>query len=338
MHELRKDPILSRWVAILKDSRGPADYAPLRRSDGEEDSCRLCEGREAETPPEVASVRDDGSEPDTPGWQARVIPSTSPVLTPQGDLGRRGMGMYDAMNSIGANEIIVEAPAHNARPEDTGTEHVRRVVGLYAERMVEIQKDARIRHVLICKNYGPEAGSGLRHPHSEIIATPIIPLRMKAELDGAKEYYAYKERCIFCDIMEEEIRTGERLIMQTDRFVAFCPYAPKFPFEFWIMPLKHRCAFEDATSEELDGLSELLARMTLRMRDVLGDPSYNFVIHSAPNRVPRRDHWHTLGDDYHWHIEVVPRLQRASGFEWGSGFYVVPTSPEAAAGYLREGA
>lgn len=329
MHELRKDPILSRWVAVLSTSLAPEEYPSLSAPPSEE-SCPLCAGREAETPPEIMAV----PEGDGP-WQARVIPSFRPVLMPGGDLGRRGRGMYDAMNSVGANEIIVEAPEHRARPEDMGPGQVRTVLELYKVRVSDIQKDERIKHVLVCKNSGSEAGSGFTHQHSEIIATPVIPLRMKAELDGAKYYYEYKERCIYCDIIDEELRVGKRVITESEHFLAFCPYAPKYPFEFWLAPKKHRCSFEDATAEELDDLSGVLAGTVKRMREVLREPSYNYVIHTAPNRIPRRDRWHTLGDDFHWHIEVVPRLQRASGFEWGSGFYVVPTSPEDAAEFLR---
>jgi len=329
VHQLRKDPILSRWVAVLSESLSPADY-PQPPQQPAEDSCPLCAGRESETPPEITSVTgDDGR------WRARVLPSFKPILVPEGDLGRRGYGMYDAMNSVGANEIIVETPDHNARPEDMGPEQVMAVLELYRKRLIDIQSDERIRHVLVCKNSGSEAGSGLTHQHSEIIATPVIPLRMKTELDGAKAYYSYKERCIYCDIIDEELRVGNRLIMESERFVAFCPYAPKYPFEFWVAPKEHSCSYEDISGGDLADLSGLLASTIKRMRAMLGEPSYNYVVHTAPNNVPRRDRRHTLGDDFHWHIEVVPRLQKASGFEWGSGFYVVPTRPEDAAEFYR---
>lgn len=329
MHELRKDPILSRWVAVLSESLAPSDYPSIPVAP-EEETCPLCAGREAETPPEIMAVRNGDGQ-----WQARVIESFKPVLTPGKDLGRRGRGMYDSMNSVGADELVVEAPEHGQRPEDMGPEQVLKVLGLYRLRMTEIQEDERIRYVMVCKNSGIEAGSGFTHQHSEIIATPIIPLRMKTELDGAKSYFDYKERCVYCDIITEELRVRDRVIMESERYLVFCPYAPKYPFEFWIAPKEHRCSFEDVTFEELDDLSRVLASVIMAMREVLGEPSYNYVIHTAPNRIPRRDRWHTLGDDFHWHIEVVPRLQKASGFEWGSGFYVVPTAPEVAAGFLR---
>ncbi len=335
MHELRKDPVLARWVAVLANSLRPEDYPEPAKAPREE-PCVLCSGNEAGTPPEIAAIRAGGAEADSPGWQARVIPSFSPVFTPEGDLGRRGYGLYDAMNSIGKNEIIAEAPGHET-PEDMGPEQVRGVVGLYRQRLRDIQSDERIKYVLICKNSGPAAGASFSHPHSEIIAMPVIPHRIKNKLEGAKEYYNYKERCIFCDIMDEELRAGTRIVSETERYLLFCPYASKLPFEYWIMPKTHRCAFEDTDDAELDDLSRVIVSSIRKMREVLREPSYNMILHTAPNRVPRRDHWHTLGDDFHWHLEVVPRLRRTPGSQWGSGFYVLATSPEDAARHYRGG-
>lgn len=328
MHELRKDPLLGRWVAVLEYSLGPDAYGRPPDST-EETTCVLCS---AEQVHEVASI----TGPNNTGWWAKSIVSFNPVLTPDGELGRKGVGMYDKMNSIGANEIIIETPEHDRRPEDMGAEQVKRVLELYKMRILDIQKDSRIRYVLICKNSGKWAGAAFSHPHSVVIATPVIPQYIKGELDGAKHYYSYKERCIFCDMIEEEQRTKTRIITETDHMVVFCPYAPKFPFEFWILPRKHRCAFEEINPEELDDLSEVLASVIKKMRLALNEPSYSYVVHTAPNKMPRRDHWHTLGDDFHWHIEVAPRLIRVTGIEWSSEFYVLTTSPEDAAKYIRE--
>ncbi|GAB4415005.1 MAG: galactose-1-phosphate uridylyltransferase [Thermodesulfovibrionales bacterium] len=328
MHELRKDPLLGRWVAVLKDSRSPDEYeTPQVNTDA---SCVLCPGREGETPHEITAVRDDGK------WWARVIPNFDPVFQIEGDLGRKGVGMYDRMNSIGANEIIIESPEHNKPPEDIGREQVLRIIRLYRDRVADLEKDPRFRYILIFKNSGRGAGATYTHPHSEVAATPIIPKRIKEELDGAKQYYSYKERCIFCDIMREELRLGDRVIFETRDFLAFSPFAPKFPFEFWILPKKHSCVFQEITAAEMEDLSLMLSTMLKKMRNVLKEPPYNHAIHTAPNRIPRRNHWHTLGEDFHWHMEIMPRLVRTSGFEWGSGFYVLTTSPEDAAKYLRE--
>ncbi|MDP3260026.1 MAG: galactose-1-phosphate uridylyltransferase [Thermodesulfovibrionales bacterium] len=335
MHELRKDPLMNRWVAVMSDSMSPGEYN-LPGEEAKESECILCSGREKETPPEITAIRENGSNPNEPGWLARVIPSFNPILHVEGDLGRRGVGMYDRMNSIGANEIIIETPEHNKASGDIGFEQMIRVVSLYKERITDLEKDLRLRYILIYKNSGREAGAVYSHLHSQIIATPIIPRRIKEELNVAKQYYSYKERCIFCDIIREELRYGERVIFETKKFIAFCPYAQISSFEFCIIPKRHSCAFQEINSEEMEDLALMLSAMMKKLSAILKNPPYNYIIHTAPNMIPRRNHWHTLGEDYHWHIEVTPRLTRVSGFEWGSGFYVITTSPEDAAKYLRE--
>lgn len=331
MHELRKDPLLGRWVAVLSESRSPEAYAIPEEKDDEGNPCVLCPGNEHMTAKEITAVREGGR------WLSRVVPNFRPVFQIEGDLGRKGIGMYDKMNSIGANEIVIESPEHGRPAEDLGVEQVHRVLRLYRERVSDLQKDLRMRYIFVYKNSGRSAGAAFSHPHAEIVATPIIPKRIKEELDGAKQYFVYKERCIFCDIMREELRLGDRVILETRDFFAFSPFAPKFPFEFWILPKRHSCAFEETPAQELEDLGLMLTTMLRKMRRILRNPPYNYLIHTAPNRVPRRNHWHTLGEDFHWHIEVMPRLLRTSGFEWGSGFYVLTTSPEDSARHLREG-
>lgn len=334
-HELRKDPLLGRWVAVMLDPRSPSDYAESRPDDRREDSCVFCSGREHETPPEILSVPKTGHG-GTGKWWTRVVPHFDPVFHIEGELGRRGEGIYDKMNSVGANEIVVESPEHAVTPEDIGLAQMTRVISTYRERMTDLEKDHRLRYTLIYKNYGREAGAIFSHPVSHLVSTPFIPKRVKEELDGAKQYFEYKERCIFCDMLREELRLGSRVIFETQGFVAFCPYASKFPFEVWIIPKAHRCAFQDISSEEAEDLALILSTILKKLRGLLKGPAFNYFIHSAPNRIPRKDHWHTLGEDYHWHIEIMPRLLRMSGFELGSGCYILPTSPEHACKYLRE--
>lgn len=314
MHEIRKDPLLSRWVTVCRHSLGPEEYDFGKETEDVAD-CPICSGGL---------------------HSARVVPYPKTALQTEGELGRKGVGMYDMMNSIGVNELIIESPEHGTRPEDIGDGHMLEVLNIYQDRLVELEKDPRFRYILIYKNSGRNAGAGYSHPHSALMATPVIPRLIKGELDGAKQYYAYKERCIFCDIMAEELKAGTRVIEETDGFAAFCPYAPKMPFEFWILPKRHSCAFQEVSRDEMAELGRLMASLLRRMRRALKEPPFNYFIHSAPNRIPRRNHWHTLGDDFHWHIEVVPRLIRTSGFEWGSDFFVLTTSPEDAAKYLKE--
>ncbi|HMK50022.1 MAG TPA: HIT domain-containing protein [Thermodesulfovibrionales bacterium] len=336
MHELRKDILLGRWVAVLSDSRSPSDYE--LPSDGEEKelNCVLCPGREDETPREITSIRKPGTSANSPGWWVRTLPSFRPIFQVEGDLGRRGVGIFDKMNSIGANEIIVESPEHNIRPEDMGLEQMIRVISMYKSRLGDLERDSRLRYILIYKDSGKAAGQIFSHPVSHIMATPVLPKVVKDELDSAKQYFAYKERCIFCDIIREELGTGERVIFETKSFLAFCPYAAQFPFESWIIPKRHTCSFQDISEEEIGDMGMMVMTILKKMRQVLHDAPFNYFIHTAPNMVPRKNHWHTLGEDYHWHMEIIPRIVRTSGFEWGSGFYILPTSPENAAKYLRE--
>jgi UDPglucose--hexose-1-phosphate uridylyltransferase len=334
LHELRKDPLLGRWIAVLNPPKSPAEYVlPLQGTN--EDTCILCSGRESETPSEIMAVP-RVSAGGARGWWTRVIPNFVPIFHIEGELGRIGEGMYDRMNSIGANEIIIESPEHATRPEDMGTDQMIRVILTYRERMADLEKDSRLRYTLIYKNSGKNAGAVYSHPISHLASTPVIPKRVKEELDGAKEYFAYKERCIFCDIFREELSLGKRVILETKSFLAFCPYASKFPFESWIIPKRHNCAFQDVRTDEIEDLALVLSTVLKKLRTLFKGLAFNYFIHSAPNRIPRKNHWHTLGEDFHWHLEIMPRLLTTSGFEWGSGFYVLSTSPEDASKYLRE--
>jgi UDPglucose--hexose-1-phosphate uridylyltransferase len=332
MHELRKDILLGRWVAVLSESKAPSDYTLPSHSNEEENNCVLCPGRENEAPPEISSIRT----PASPSWWVRSLPSFNPLFQIEGDLGRRGVGIYDRMSNIGANEILIESPTHNTRPEDMGPEQMLRVITLYRDRIADLQKDSRLRYIFIYKDSGKDSGAIFSHPASFLMATPVIPKTVKDELDSAKQYFAYKERCIFCDIIREELKVGERIILETKYFVAFCPYAAQFPFESWIIPKRHCCAFHEITNDEVVDMGLILMSVLKKLRKVFNEPPFNYFIHTAPNMVPRGNHWHTLGEDFHWHLEIIPRMLRTSGFEWGSGFYILSTSPENAAKYLRE--
>lgn len=340
MHELRKDPLLGRWVITAKEIiKRPSDYIFESEEKDDQENCLLCYGKEDKTAPEIMAYREPKTGPNTSGWLTRVFPNQYPVLKVEGELNRQGVGMYDKMNGIGAHEIIVESPDHNRRPEDMDIVQMEKVILTYRDRISDLEKDSRLRYILIFKDYGSLFtlnGTPSLHPHSQLIATPVIPKRIKEELDGAKSYYDYKERCIFCDIIREELKTGARIIEESGSFIAFCPFAPISPFEVWILPKRHSCSFTEIKKEEAMDLAGILRSVLLRIREVLHRPSYSYALHTAPNRVPRREHWHTLGDDFHWHIEIIPRIKRVAGFEWGGGFYIISTPPEEAAKYLRE--
>jgi len=340
--ELRKDPISDRWVVISTErGRRPADFGITSvGTDGLPGGfCPFCEGHEDRTPPEIIAWRHPGSLPNTPGWDVRVTPNKFPALIIEGEVKRSGRGMFDMLSGIGAHEVIIETPKHDLNIPDMEDSHVEKIFWAYKQRILDLEKDKRFRYILVFRNYGRAAGSSLAHPHSQLIATPITPRYVKLELTNSRLYFAEKERCIFCDMIQHELGTGERLVYENEYFVAFCPFAARFPFEVWLLPRRHQYGFQILPDDERILLARCLKDVLNRLRKALNDPPYNYVVHTAPNRVPRPgmpDYWGTIQYDFHWHIEIIPRLTRMAGFEWGSGLYINPTSPEEAAKYLRE--
>ena len=329
MPDLRKDPITGRWVIIATDrAKRPSDFvreAPKPPAG----FCPFCFGNEAKTPPEILAYRSDGSAPNTEGWTVRVVPNKFPALGIEGDLGRKGEGLFDKMNGIGAHEVIIETPDHTATLGSLPVKRMEDVVWAYRDRVLDLKKDRRFRYVLIFKNHGEAAGASLEHPHTQLIALPIVPKRVQEEVDGAKQYFSIKERCIFCDVIHQELETKVRVVEEDSDFLTLEPYAPRFPFETWILPKKHESHFENCQSTIYQNLAKALKSLVGRMEKVLESPAYNMVIHTSPMRDPGNDY-------YHWHVELMPRLTRVAGFEWGTGFYINPTPPEEAARYLRE--
>jgi UDPglucose--hexose-1-phosphate uridylyltransferase len=237
--------------------------------------------------------------------------------------------MYDRMNGIGAHEVIIETPDHAATFAEMPESQVREVLWAYRSRLLDLRQDKRLRYGVVFKNHGEEAGASLEHPHSQLIALPVIPKRVSDELAGAKTYYEYKERCIYCDILRQELQFSTRLVLETERFAVIEPYAPRFPFETWILPRRHESHFEEADPSTLDNLAWVL-RATLRKMDkVLEKAAYNFAVHTSPLQEGGLAH-------HHWHIEVIPKLTRVAGFEWATGFHINPTPPEESAKFLRD--
>lgn len=339
MSELRYDPLQHQWV-IISTERGarPSDLQDTTKYNHVK-VCPFCEGHESETPPEIWAYRDPHTPPNSPGWKVRVIPNKYPALTigPQGK--RIGVGYYDLIEGTGAHEVIIETPQHDLTLADLPAEQVRRVLLAYRERLRDLYKDPRFKYVLIFKNHGKRAGASLAHSHSQLIATPIVPRNVNIKLNSAKQHYEKKERCLICDLIQQEITTNSRLISQENGFIAFTPYASRFPFEVFIAPVDHSYNFGDISDEQLDRFSFFLKDILARLKNVLHDSPYNFVLNSSPNVEAKpkfSDQWITIKYDYHWHLEIIPRLVRIAGFEWGSGFHINPSTPEMAAQYLRE--
>ncbi len=330
MPELRKDPIIGRWVIVAADrAMRPSDFVREHVAPQGGHFCPFCPGHEDKTPPEVLAYRPGGSLPNSPGWSLRVVPNKFPALRVEGDLNRVGEGIYDKMNGVGAHEVIIETPDHMSTLGDLTEKQVEDVFWAARDRIADLRKDVRLRYVLVFKNHGEAAGSLLEHSHSQIIAMPVVPKRAREELDGAKKYFDYRERCIYCDIIRQEQEGGSRVILETEHFLAFCPYASRFAFETCIIPKRHSSHFESVEIAEVKNLGWIQRAVLRKIDKLLERPAYNFMIHSGPVQEGAMAH-------YHWHMEIVPKLTRVAGFEWGTGLYVNPTPPEEAAGFLRD--
>ena len=328
MPDLRKDPIVDRWV-IISTERGkrPKDYASVSQKSSP-GFCPFCIGNEKKPPPEVYCLRPKNTSPDSPGWKLRVVPNKFPALKIEGELDRVGEGLFDKMSGVGAHEVIIESPDHDKPLELLPVSDIEDCLHAYQNRVLDLKKDKRFRYILIFKNHGEVAGATLEHPHSQLIALPIVPELISEEIAGARRHFKYKERCIFCDIIAQERGDTSRVVLENDSFIALCPYAPRFPFETWILPKYHSSNFEMDTNGHFGLAADILRQVLMRIKIALDSPPYNFVLHSAPFQGDHDSH-------FHWHIEVMPKLTKMAGFEQGTGFYINPIPPEEAAETLR---
>lgn len=329
MPELRKDPVTSQWVIIATDrAKRPVDFARETALPVGGRFCPFCPGNENKTPPEVLAYRSHGG-PNEPGWTVRVIPNKFPALRVEGDLNRQGEGLYDKMTGVGAHEVLIETPDHMATLSNMDEKRIEDMFWALRERTLDLKKDRRLRYIMFFKNHGEGAGATLEHTHSQLIALPVVPKRVSEEMEGARRYYDYKERCVYCDMLRQDADSGVRLVQQTDHFVVMCPYAPRFPFETWVVPKLHQSHIESMSTHAIQNLASVLRSTIQRVDKTLENPPYNFVVHTAPIQDGALEH-------YHWHIEIIPKLTRVAGFEWGSGFYINPTPPEESARFLRD--
>ncbi|MEI6846326.1 MAG: galactose-1-phosphate uridylyltransferase, partial [Candidatus Firestonebacteria bacterium] len=285
MPQLRKDPVSNRWVIISTNrSKKPTDFMDGYDHEKKGGFCPFCYGNESKTAGEITAIRPSGSAPNTPGWEVRVIPNNFPVLMVEGELNRRGDGMYDMMDGIGAHEVIIETPEHDKNLADLPYEQVQKIIWIYKQRSQDLKNDSRFEYLLIFRNHGAAAGATISHPHSQLIATPIIPKRVFEEYSGAKQYFEYKERCVFCDVIRQEMKDAKRVILENKHFIAFAPFAPRFPFETWIIPKVHSADFMAINEEQSFELAKILKDTLLKIKGALNDPPYNYIIHTAPLR------------------------------------------------------
>ncbi|HEX7446540.1 MAG TPA: galactose-1-phosphate uridylyltransferase [Pirellulales bacterium] len=329
MPDLRKDPIVGRWVIVAKSrAKRPHNFQSTPQL-VPGSFCPFCEGHEAYTPPEILAYRSNGSPANGAGWRVRVVPNKFPALEIEGDLNKRGEGIYDMMRGVGAHEVIIESPRHVLSTSDLPEENLAEVLWVYRERLVDLKRDPRLVYGMLFKNVGAAAGASLEHTHSQLIVTPIVPITVGEELAGSLEFHRYRGRCVFCDMIQQELAGEKRIVLDTPGFVAFCPFASRFPFETWVLPKPHASHFENVERHTVDELARVLRQVIGNIETAVDRSGYNYIVHTAPFDTPELGH-------YHWHIEIIPRLTQTAGFEWGSGFYINPVPPEEAAAFLRD--
>lgn len=341
MSELRHCPIKDRWAIIAPGrSLRPAEFVAPEpaRSASSPEADPFAPGNEDLTTPEIFSLPALDPAAGSP-WQVRVFANKYPALRVEGEVVRQGVGLNDSVSGVGAHEIIVECPEPDREMADLSIAELTSVFAAWRARIEDLRRDTRLRYVLIFKNRGAEAGASVDHAHSQLIATPIIPSLVAQELKASRHHFRAKERCLFCDLIHQEVELDHRVAIETDAFVALNPYASALPFETWILPRLHGHDFAAADDATLRGLAVILSDLLRRMRVLLDDPPYNLVLHTAPSPHPRPGHpddWSTIAHDFHWHLELVPRITRRAGFEWGSGYTINPTAPEEASRLLRD--
>ncbi len=329
MSELRHDPIVQRWVVMAPErARRPIEILDEPHlAEGGIDP--FAEGNEAATTPEILAYRQAGSTPDGPGWRVRVVPNKFPALRTDGMLDPYSDGLHHAMNGVGVHEVIIECPHSETNMSRLSRENIREVLCAYRERLCDLKRDPRLAHALIFKNHGALAGASVPHSHSQLLATPFVPTVIREELVGAQDFYRSHGRNIFAVMIQQELATRSRIVLDTPRFLAFCPFASRFAYETWILPKQPGSHYEQIDDSATGELAAVLKSVLRKLEVVLNGPAYNYVLHSAPLQQPELPH-------YRWHIEVLPRLTRVAGFEWGSGSFINEVLPETAAARLRE--
>jgi UDPglucose--hexose-1-phosphate uridylyltransferase len=269
-------------------------------------------------------------------WKVRAVPNKYPALSLAGERVRRIEGLNRCMSGVGVHEVIIENTDHGREIYDLPLAHLQEVLETYKRRLISIENEFQYKYVHIFKNKGKEAGASLSHPHSQIVATPIIPKQVNEELYGCERLHRQFEECIFCRIIRDETRIGDRLVLRNDDFCVVTPYAPRFPFEMRIFPIRHSPWYSTLSKRESLSLAKTLKAVLSRQKQILNDPPFNYYIHQGPNPHLPHEAWVNLEKSYHWHMEIIPVLTRVAGFEWGTGFYINPVPPETAASFLRE--
>lgn len=324
MARLRQDPLTWQWV-IAGETSPPQSIVPGA-------PCPFCPSQQAIRREVLISEVPSG-----PNWLVRVVADRSPLLHAEGELERTGDGIFDTINAIGAHEIIIEGQQHAATPGSLSAEHWVRLLEVFRDRITDLKRDARFRHVEVFQNHGPRAGALLSHPHAQVLAAPVLPHRVERELRTARSHYELKQRCLYCDLLRQELKDEKRIVADEEGFILFCPYASRFPYEMWLLPRRHHSCFEATPSDVFPALARVLQNALGKVERLTA--SFHFVLHTEPSRlVPPvlAERWSTLSEDYHWHFEILPRVEARRKYLGEEEFYLNPILPEDAARELRQ--
>lgn len=335
MSQFRKDIFTGRWAIVAEPETARTGDFHFKKFTRATSFCPFCETHEASTPPEIYAIRLGGSAANGPGWKLRIVPNSQLRLRIEGDLRRRPEGFHDMMDGIGADEVIVETPTHDRSLHELEANEIEDVIRSWVARIIDLEHDKRLRYVLIFKNHGEEAGAHtITHSISQLMALPVTPRVIKAKLMAARDYYALKERCVYCDVLHQELTERKRLVVETGDFVALAPFASRSPFELNVIPKFHSSAFSRISTTQVASLAQLLREVLGRLDKALGGPPYNLALQDRPFLRPREGYWKTIEEDFHWHLEILPQVIGMTGFERASWFFYNPVPPEIAARYL----
>jgi len=330
MPGLRQDPLTGNWVLIAPERRHRPSYLDVPPMEKLEPGlCPFCEGNEDLTPPEIDAWRPQGGEPNKPGWRVRVFANKFPALRVEGEPVETRSGIFVIHSAIGAHEVVAETPAHDLRMGDTDPRHIREVFLAFKRRIIDLRGDVRLRYIQVFKNSGALAGATIPHPHSQILALPLVPAAVEERLKRARALHTEHGKCFFCGVIQKAVNEKKRLLLEDEEFVVVAPYAPAFPFQLRLMGRTHRCRFEETPDGEFLNLAAALKEAMGMIERGLGDPSYHLILHNAPFEAGCEEF-------YHWHLDIVPRISGIGGFEHATGCYINPFPPEEAVSELRK--
>lgn len=328
MSEIREDIVTGKKVIIAtRRGKRPSDFSSTEET-GNNRPCPFCYGNEKLTPPEITALRPEKTSPDEPGWQVRVVPNKFAAVQRDEPLQKMQKGLFTSYSGKGEAEVIIESPQHDSTLGNLSRKQIKDLLFILRERFLELSRRDYTKYVQVFKNSGAVAGASLQHSHWQIISIPFVPTTLEDEYRGARAFFKKNRQCVFCTMIEEETQQKLRIVGENNDFIAFCPYASRYPSEIWILPRRHYSNFGKLPAESLKNLGILLKETISRLEKGFNYPPYNIILHSSPG--DKKDN-----QFYHWHLEILPRLSISAGFELGTGCYINVTSPESAADFLR---